>query len=365
MKILYDYQIFYNQKYGGPSRYFIELHKNIIDFNHDAKIYLPIHVNNHIKENKISGIKEGLFLKRKFKLNSFLKLYNKFSTTRYLNSFNPDIIHPTYYDIGFYKKFKKPKVLTVYDLIHERYRELYNIKRDVLPKKEAIDNSDYYLCPSKCTQRDLIEYYNVKEEQTSVIYWAPFINKNHESKHLSYNNKKPYLLYVGNRHGYKNANLMIEAISLSKEIMMNYNVIFFGGGNFKKVEIDLFKKFNYSESQFKLINGNDQDLVNLYKNASALVYPSLYEGLGLPILEAMQFNCPVITSYTSGMIEAGGDAVEYFDPKKKESIVASIKKVLFSEGRQKELINLGQKRIDQFSWKRVGKETLNIYKKLC
>ena len=365
MKIFYDYQIFYNQKFGGPSRYFIELCKNIVGLNEDAKIFSPIHMSHHLKDSKISEAYKGILLKKKFKLSFFFKLVNKFLTKRHLTKYNPDIIHPTYYDISFYKRFNKPKVLTVYDLIHEKYHHLYNLKPNDLPKKEAIRHSDFYICPSKCTQKDLMEYYNVKEEQTSVVYWAPFIGEIKKNNFTKFSYEKPYLLYVGNRHKYKNANFMIKTISLNSEIMKNYNIIFFGGGNFKKHEKELFKKLNFLDSQIILVNGGDQDLINLYYNASALIYPSLYEGLGLPILEAMHCNCPVITSYTSGMIEAGGDAVEYFDPQKNESLLEAIKNVLFSETRKKELINLGKERIKLFSWEKCGKETLNIYKTLC
>ena len=365
MKILYDYQIFYNQRFGGPSRYFIELYKNIRELNEDVKIFAPIHISHHLKDLKVSEIQKKILLRKKFKLNFFFKFVNKFLTKKYLTKYKPDIIHPTYYDISFYKSFNKPKVLTVYDLIHEKYHNLYNLKSNDFPKKEAIEYSDFYICPSKCTQKDLIEYYNVKEEQTSVIYWAPFIEKEKITNLSKSSTIKPYLLYVGNRHKYKNANFMMKTISSSSEIMKNYNIIFFGGGNFRQHEKDFFKKLKFSDNQIFLVQGKDQDLVKLYHNASALIYPSLYEGLGLPILEAMNCNCPVITSYTSGMIEAGGDAVEYFDPEKSESLLEAIKNVLFSETRRNELINLGKKRIELFSWEKCGKETLNVYKMLC
>jgi len=365
MKIFYDYQIFYNQKFGGPSRYFIELYKNIIELKEDAKIFSPIHINHYLKDLKISEIQKGILLKKKFKLNFFFKFVNKFLTKKSLMKYNPNIIHPTYYDISFYKNFNKPKILTVYDLIHEKYHYLYNLKSNYLPKEEAIRYSDFYICPSKCTQKDLIEYYNIKEEQTSVIYWAPFIKKKKKTNLSEFSRGKPYLLYVGNRHKYKNVNFMMKTISSSSEIMKNYNIIFFGGGNFRQHEKEFFKRLNFSDNQIILVHGRDQNLINLYHSASALIYPSLYEGLGLPILEAMNCNCPVITSYTSGMIEAGGNAVEYFDPQKNESLLEAIKNVLFSETRKKELVNLGKERIKLFSWEKCSKETLNIYKMLC
>ena len=123
MKIFYDYQIFYNQRFGGPSRYFVELYKNIIKLNKEVKIFSPININYHLKDLNISKMQKGIFLKKKFKLSFFFNFLNKFLTKRFLNEFNPDIIHPTYYDISSLKNFKKPKVLTIYDLIHEKYHQ--------------------------------------------------------------------------------------------------------------------------------------------------------------------------------------------------------------------------------------------------
>ena len=89
MKIFYDYQIFYNQKFGGPSRYFIELYKNIIKLNENVKIFSPIHISHHLKDLRIPEMQKGILLKRKFKLNFFFKFMNKLLTKRSLTKYNP------------------------------------------------------------------------------------------------------------------------------------------------------------------------------------------------------------------------------------------------------------------------------------
>ena len=365
MKIFYDYQIFYNQRFGGPSRYFVELYKKITKLNEDVKIFSPVNINHHLKDLNIPKIQKGIFLKNKFKISFVFNSVNKFLTKHFLNKYNPDIIHPTYYDISFLKNFSKPKVLTIYDLIHEKYHHLYNLKSDALPKKEAIKYSDYYICISKNTQRDLIKYYNIKEEQTSVIHLAPFTEINHSINESKNYIDKPYLLFVGNRHKYKNVKFMMKAITLNAGIMKNYNIIFFGGGKFTQQEREFFKELNFSENQIFLVNGTDKLLIKLYQNASAFIYPSLYEGFGLPILEAMNNNCPVISSNTSSMKEVGGNAVEYFSPLDTESLLQAFKNVLYSEPRRKELISLGKERIKIFSWDKCAKATLEVYNNLC
>ena len=141
--------------------------------------------------------------------------------------------------------------------------------------------------------------------------------------------------------------------------------VFFGGGNFTKEEKEFFKKFNFSDDQILSLHGNDKVLAKLYENASALIYPSIYEGFGLPILEAMNHNCPVISSNTSSMKEVGGNAVEYFNPHETESLLQAFKNVLYSESRRKELVKLGIERIKTFSWNKCAKETLKVYGRLC
>ena len=145
--------------------------------------------------------------------------------------------------------------------------------------------------------------------------------------------------------------------------MVQYRVIFFGGGNFNSYEKNIIHNLGL-ENKVELIIGSDSELISLYKKARLMVYPSKYEGLGLPILEAMTYGCPVATSYTSGMIEAGGDAVEYFDPDDIESISSSIVKLLDSEDYSKKLINLGYDHVKKFSWPLCAKQTFEIYKKL-
>ena len=109
---------------------------------------------------------------------------------------------------------------------------------------------------------------------------------------------------------------------------------------------------------------NDDLLANLYQNATALIYPSKYEGFVLPILEAMSFSCPVICSNVSSIPEVAGTAVEYFNPEIIEDIEKKISGTVFSENKIKNLKTLGNERIKLFSWSKCAKQTLNVYKTL-
>jgi len=361
MNIFYDYQVFLSQKFGGPSRYFIELSKNINQLNCKSIIYSPFFINKYLKDENNKNVEKKIFLPKKAKLNFFFNYINTKLTKKYLKSKKFDILHPTYYDIKKYSDLKIPKVLTVYDLIHERFPEYYGLPKNHKIKNEALKLASHFLCPSYATKKDLIEIYNIDESKISVIYWAPFL-KDHNINFQKFSDK-PFLLFVGNRHKYKNAYKFLEAFSYNKYLNKNLKIIFFGGGIFNSYEKNIINQLNL-KNKVELVIGSDDKLINLYKNAKAMIYPSKYEGLGLPILEAMNYGCPVATSYTSGMIEAGGNAVEYFDPDDIESISSSIVKLLDSEDYLKKLVGLGYDHVKKFTWPLCAKQTFEIYRKL-
>jgi glycosyltransferase involved in cell wall biosynthesis len=361
MKILFDYQIFLSQRYGGPSRYFIELNKNLNQNKIESRIVSPFYINKYLKDEKGNFIKKNFYIYKKFKLNSLFKFLNEKFTENFINKDKIDIIHPTYYDLIKYQNLKIPKILTVYDLTHEKFPEFYGLPKNNKIKQEALNIANYYLCPSECTKKDLIEIYNIDEKKIFVVYWAPFLKKNINI--FNQNIKDNFILFVGNRHKYKNAYKFLEAFYTNKFLKENYKIIFFGGGNFNSYEKELIKKFKF-ENKVKLVTGSDEKLIELYQKATLMVYPSLYEGLGLPILEAMVHGCPVATSYSSGMIEAGGNAVEFFDPNSIQSISASIMKIVDSLHYSNNLIKLGFEHVKNFTWLKCTKETFNIYKKI-
>ena len=140
-------------------------------------------------------------------------------------------------------------------------------------------------------------------------------------------------------------------------------MIAFGGKPFNNDEIESFKRSGLRQNQVIHITGDDNTLSNLYQNAEAFIFPSLYEGFGMPPLEAMSNNCPVISSNTSSMPEVIGDAGEYFNPTSAEDLISAIKNVLFSK-RREELVSLGLQRVGIFSWEKCAKETISVYERL-
>ena len=372
MNILYDHQIFIDQTYGGPSKYFLKLVENISD-EHFVKICAPLHINNYLKnlsEEKVFGYKLNnlYFEKIPFKLKKILvkniiNRINIFYLNKISKSYKPNLIHMTSFDVY---KSKLPVVITIYDLIHEKYHHMYGKNSEFRPKKKAIERADEIICISKNTLKDLHYYYDIKNKNTSVIYLGCDLksNKNQILDEKS-EIKENFILYVGKRIKYKNFYNFIKAYSLSDSLKKDFKVYCFGGGNFTKNEIVTFKNLNIKLDRIKYFFGDDKMLENLYRNAKALVYSSKYEGFGLPVLEAMSLECPVICSKVASIPEVGGDTVTYFDPDDVENIKESIYETIYSDNKLLSLKKKALKKSRQFNWSKCALETLSIYKKLA
>ena len=263
----------------------------------------------------------------------------------------------TYYDTCF--STKKPKIITVYDLIHEKFMNEYNLKN--YPKKKIFSEIDHFICISNNTKKDLIYYYGIDEKKITVTYLANSINYTGEVKNYF---TKPYFLYVGKRKRYKNFKIVLESYAKLPEIRKNFDIVCFGGGDFIKEEIEYINKLSIDFNNIHFIDGSDDVLSSLYKNSEALIYPSKYEGFGLPILEAMSLGCPVISSNASSLPEVYGDAALNFSPNSDEALIDCINKITSDNELKKKLIFQGYERVKNFSWKKCAIETNEIYKKL-
>ena len=363
MKIFFDNKIFINQIHGGPSVYFINLIKNLKDLDCEVKLSSKLHLNEYLDQNKKKIVDECFkipFNKSLVKVNyikNLLHSYNYKSHIKKIKFFNPDVIHTTYYNKYFLESKKSQKVLTVFDLIVEKFPELYKINKNYLPKKEILNQSDKIICISENTKKDLINFYNIDEKKINVIY-------------LGYPSKKklikimndPYILFVGTRWKYKNFFNFIKAFSQNKKIKNNFKIICFGGGNFSKDEKINLVKLGLDENKITHIEGDETLLHSYYKSASVFIYPSLYEGFGLPILESFLYECPVVCSKTSSLPEVAGSGAMYFDPQNIESISYALETVLYSVEKQKKLIKEGTNQLKKFSWKKTSQKTLDFYK---
>ena len=364
MKILYNYQIFH-QKYGGVARYFVELANNIALYkNKEAtvKIISPFFKTDYLSNNNRNFLFSGLKVPD-FKGSARLcLLMNSFLSPILSKNYDPNIIHDTYYNTVKHNTKHTKKIITVFDMIHELFPEQFS-KRDKTTelKKFAVAEADHIICISNNTQKDLIKFFNVDVKKTSVVHLGFSLTIKEIKKPEKTN--KPYLLYVGTRNGYKNFTKFIEAYSAPK-IKDFYDLVIFGGGRLNEKEIAMFERLQISKKSLKEINGDDATLAGYYKNASLFVYPSLYEGFGIPPLEAMHHGCPVVCSNTGSMPEVVGNAALLFDPYSVESIKDNIISVLYNDSLRLSLTSKGFKQVKNFSWEKCARETYKVYKEV-
>lgn len=364
IKVCFDYKVFFEQSLGGASKYIFQLNKELIKFNCNSKILSPVHINNYIYNNK--SIKTFYKFKNQYPkfTRNFFERFNRIYTNYYLKTNKVDIFHFTLENIDYLKIFPGKKVTTVYDLIHEKFDKYYNLPVDYkIKKKFFLNQMDHIICISENTKKDLIQYYDISENKISVTHLATSYEVDNRKVSNFDKTTKPYVLFVGYRKRYKNFINFIKAFSVSDKLKSDFDIICFGNQEFDRNEISIIDSLNLNKS-IKLVSGDDEKLEQFYKNASLFVFPSLYEGFGIPLLEAMKNKCPISCSNTSSLKEIGSDAVDYFDPNSVDSISSSMENVLYSENYKNDLINKGLKNILKFSWKKCAINTLEIYNKI-
>ncbi|MGY2133414.1 glycosyltransferase family 4 protein [Hymenobacter sp. HD11105] len=362
MKVLYDHQIYIDQKFGGISRYFNELMKienDLYDIDRiDPELFRV--KEEVIKKDILSKGKR--FIKRKLG-SSHSNEDKKFPmlARKKMVSNAYDVFHPTYYDPYFIDIINKPFVVTVYDMIHEIYKEYFSLQDSVSKNKQILcKNSKAIIAISDKTKNDLIELFDIPSEKIHVTHLASDFDKYIPIKPEIGTDLKRYILFVGTRWAYKNFYFFVLAISSLLKSDPNVHVLCTGHA-FSADEISFFQQHGIEDQMVHVYLNNDNELAWAYQNAVMFVFPSLYEGFGLPILEAFASNCPVVTSYGGSLPEVAGDAAIYFNPKSAHEIKEAVSSVLYSNIIRNDLIAKGRKRYTDFSWDKCRSETQKVY----
>lgn len=375
MRIAFDHQAFCLQKTGGISRYFCRLAQELDELEQQVGIFAPLYRNQYLKSVRKPLVHGFVVNNYPPKTAGAFVRGNAWLSSPLMRRWHPDIIHETYFSalptglthLDVKSKSFTPRVVTVFDMISEI--ELSTSKdadTDMrhLAKYAAVKRADHVVCISEHTRKDLLKFFGVSAEKTSVIHLGCDVPKMRAQDTLQTLHSRPYLLYVGLRSGYKNFAMLLQAIASSIEIKRDFDLIAFGGNTFTAEESQLIAQLGFHSGQVRQIVGSDLELNKLYAHAAGFVYPSTYEGFGLPPLEAMAHNCPVISSNTSSMPEVIGEAAQYFDPTSIESMRSAIAAVLYNPVRANELREMGQKRIQGFTWQQCAQKTLRLYQSL-
>jgi glycosyltransferase involved in cell wall biosynthesis len=366
MRIAFDYQIFALQTFGGVSRYFTRIAQNLLEERQQVEIFSPVYRNVYLSDLPREIVNGRYVARNPPKTARLLNAYNQCRSRFQIARWKPDVVHETYYSKYSSSPRASPTVITVYDMIHELFpNDFPEIDNNTAIKRIAIDRADHVICISENTKADLMRLYGTPPSKLSVVHlgFDRFIDRDNSQAFEAYSGK-PFLLYVGQRGGYKNFAGLLRSVASSSQLLSNFDIVAFGGGGFSGDELALIHSLGYAANQVKQQSGNDNQLGRLYSSAVAFIYPSLYEGFGIPPLEAMAHHCPVISSNTSSMPEVIGTAGGYFDPADVDDMRRAIEDVVYSDDRVDELRRAGTERITKFSWNKCTRETLDIYRYL-
>jgi len=378
MKILYDHQAFELQKFGGISRYFSELLCNKskhIQCDLSIKITENEHLKNcHygdgkiVKKSKIiyktiralNLIKGGWRINESFIIPFLIKNINQKYSIRKLKEGDFDIFHSTYYNPYFLNELhNKPYIITVYDMIHEIFPDQF-IDKTTEQKKLVIKNAKKIIAISNNSKKDLIDLYKIPEDKIEVVYLASSIDVSKASTIKDLPSR--YILYVGERGGYKNFEKFISAAAILLREDPDLHIIC-TGKSFLRNEKEHLKNHSIYQ-RVKNYFVTEEELVYLYQHALLFVFPSYYEGFGIPLLEAMTCGCPVVASNTSSLPEIAGNAALYFNPYQTEEITSQIRKVLYDNELRNRLIEKGFEQAKKFSWENCREQTRRVYESI-
>jgi glycosyltransferase involved in cell wall biosynthesis len=261
-----------------------------------------------------------------------------------------------------------PFIVTVHDLERicfpfskQEPEEESSLKKDAL----AIQKAEHVIVVSENTKKDLIKYLKIPEEKITVIYngvdHEVFQPNSH--KVLPF----PYILYVGSERQRKNLERLLEAFALLKKSsdFADLKFIKIGGPGrsdaFRQATLRKIKELGLDGEVIFIDQITDDQLVEYYSSAKVLVYPSLYEGFGLPVIEAMACGCPVITSNVSSLPEVAGKAAFLTNPYDVREICGAIARLLTDDKLRSELVTKGKERSNAFSWVKTADETMKLY----
>lgn len=290
---------------------------------------------------------------------------------KYRKEFSCDLFHCLYSNHPLF--FKGKQMVTIHDLkyiVHPEYMGSKGAAKSLYLRKlmhNAASRCEKLIAVSKSTKNDLLKKFpGVKglDEKTRVIYEGATVSMA-ENKEIfkKFNLDKPYFLYLGELRPHKNVKRLVEAfIRFKKHVEGASDVHLIIAGK-------PHKSFDMKEIAGRkdiIVTGyvQDEDKYTLYSNALAYCLPSLYEGFGLPILEAMKCGTAVLTSDFSSTAEVAGNAAKLVDPLDPADIAWGMKKIFTDEKYRNTLIERGYAREKEFSWKKAAEETLAVYKEI-
>jgi glycosyltransferase involved in cell wall biosynthesis len=363
MRIFYDGFIYDFQAHGGINRYLLEIiHRLPSEFTPVLSTFIgdrgfwPDHP-------RLTTIRA-----RPFARLPSLQPLGLLSMSLQVACSRCDLAHPTYYQRltpGSVRRLGRPLVITVHDMIHEIYPDQIDPLGVVrTAKRDCIQAADAILCNSQHTRRDLIERFPEVETRTVVTPLASSMSLDAQALTQIPPHTRPSFLYVGGREGYKNFGFLLEAWArFSKKFPdAQLRVV---GSRWSAREQERIAELALGESILHQGPVDDRQLSALYHRSLALIYPSRYEGFGIPPLEAMRCGTAVICARSSSLPEVGGDAPLYFSPDDAYELLAHMSALIETPSLREIRVRLGAAQAARFDWTITAAQTLAVYRQLA
>jgi glycosyltransferase involved in cell wall biosynthesis len=360
VRVVFDGQIFVEQRAGGVSRYFTTLAESLdAQPGVSARIVAPLHRNEILSASATAPV-FGIGLPDRRGVHRLCRFTLKTTAPMLSPLFGADIVHETFFSPAPFLTRTRRRITTMYDMIHEIY---FPGSPTTAHKKASLARCDHVICISHHTRKDLCELFDFPVERTSVTHLA-YKDFSGFAGHAAPAELAgaPYFLFVGNRSGYKNFDALMRAVAGSSRLAGSFRIACYGGGPLTDTERAAAAAVGLAPDAVVHLRGSDDVLGAAYANATAFVYPSLYEGFGIPTLEAMSASCPVLSSNTSSLPEVVGDAGLMFDPCDIEALRDALLRVAESSTLREDLIRRGHAQRALFSWQRCVEQTLAIYR---
>lgn len=367
LEVIVDGVIFQFQSRGGVSRIYSEILPRMCEQDESLRITLvtkegraplqPLPEHRHITRRAIPHLDPYLRPGRLWRrpAPAVKQLVDKL----WIGDGKGKIWHSTYFTQPH--QWRGTQVVTVVDMIYELYPNFFKTAFDDQfreQKRRAVSEASAVICISETTSRDVQEYYGIPADKTFVVPLAHsevFRPLEGDSDGES----RPFLLYVGRRAHYKNFGVLLDAYG-SWTGRNAVDLIVVGDSDWTPEEERRLTELNLGEQVKLLTNIDDEQLRRLYGRAAAFVYPSLYEGFGIPLLEALACGCPVIASDIPSTREVAADCASYFDPNSSEALRAVLESVV-ADGPNEARRAAGIARAALFSWDETARQTLEVY----
>jgi glycosyltransferase involved in cell wall biosynthesis len=357
VRVRFDDQAFTTQRRGGISRYFVEL---IRAFSQSPELGVQSQLgwrwtrNAHAQEAglgsplRVPGGSRGHTLRWANRAFNFLQP-------------RADITHHTYYRPGYLPRLSTlPIVVTVYDMTPELFPGLFPEGNPHLRKREYVGRATLVLCISESTRRDLLSIYGSVQAPTIVTHLGV-------SRCFAPGALRPswcpdrYVLFLGSRGSYKDFRVAVESFAEMAPRQRATTLLAVGGGTFSPDEEALISRWGLRDRVIQR-DAADTELPGVFGGASVFVFPSRYEGFGLPTLEAMACGTPTVLADSSSHPEVGGDAALYFPPGDSGGLAAQLSRLLSDDALRRDLCEKGIARAGRFTWQRTAEATADAYR---